>query len=233
MDRATLKNTAKKIIKNRVFTLFAILLLVEFATSIIGAIPVVGGIVMILITGSVTLSLAYIFLRLAEKNKNPEIEDVIYGFRDDNFLRSFVAYILVSICTFLWSLLLIIPGIIKALAYSQTFYILADHPKMEAADAQKLSMAMMKGHKWEYFVLQLSFIPWHIAAVFTFGLLYIYVAPYISTTNAVYYKKLSAEYTKQQVFEKVEEMKEAVVEVAQKAKKAVSKKTASKKKSEK
>ncbi len=224
MDRASIKGTAKKLIKNKVFTLFAILLLVEFGIGILSAIPAVGGIITLLITGSITLSLTYIFLGLADKKRMPVIEDIIYGFRDDNFLRSFVAYILVYICTFLWTLLLIIPGIVKAMAYSQTFYILADHPKIEAADAQKRSIAMMKGHKWEYFMLQLSFIPWHIAAILTFGLLYIYVAPYISTTNAVYYKRLSAEYTKQQVSQKVEEVKEAVVETAEKVKQAVSKK---------
>ena len=149
MDRATLKNTAKKLIKNRVFTLFATLLLVEFGVTILGAVPGVGGIITLVITGAISLSLGYIFLRLVDKNKTPEIEDIIYGFRDGNFLRAFVAYLLVAICTFLWSLLLIIPGIIKALAYSQTFFILSDHPKMEAADAQKRSIAMMKGHKWE------------------------------------------------------------------------------------
>lgn len=202
MDRKALKTLAKQKIKGQIFMLFVIILLIEIALCVIGLVPMVGGIITLLISGAITLSITNIYYQLVVKNKAPQIEDILYGFRDDNFVRSLVAYLVVEIFTFLWSLLLVIPGIIKSFSYSQTFYIMADDPKIGGNEARKLSMKMMHGHKWEYFVLQLSFIPWHILAFFTFGLLYIYVAPYIAATNMAYYQKLSAGYVKSQESQK-------------------------------
>ena len=73
------------------------------------------------------------------------------------------------------------------------FYLLSDNEDMTAAEAQKKSIEMMRGHKWEYFVLNLSFIGWAILALFTFGLLYIWLMPYMEATLANYYLKLKKE----------------------------------------
>ena len=196
MNRSEIKQLAKKRINNHTLTLFAILLLTEFVVMILSMIPAIGGVASLIIAGPIALSLSYIFLRLATKKKTPVMEDLLYGFRDDNFLNALVGYFRIIIFTFLWSLLFIIPGIIKGLAYSQVFFIMADDPKIEPGEAQKRSIAMMHGHKWEYFVFQLSFIPWHLLAALTFGLLYIYVAPYIETAEAVYYDRLKDSYAK-------------------------------------
>lgn len=90
----------------------------------------------------------------------------------------------------LWSMLFIIPGIIASLAYSQTIYIMLDHPDMSALDAIRASKQLMKGHKWEYFVLGLSFIGWSILSSFTLGLLSIWLTPYQHVTYANYYNGL-------------------------------------------
>jgi uncharacterized membrane protein len=92
---------------------------------------------------------------------------------------------------FLWSLLLVIPGVIKAFSYCMTPYILADCPKVKARDALKISMDMMEGHKWEAFVLLLSFIGWIILSLLTFGLVAVfYTTPYMRSTMAVYYQQV-------------------------------------------
>lgn len=93
----------------------------------------------------------------------------------------------------LWSLLFVIPGIIKAISYALTPYILADCKNVRATDALKLSMRMMEGHKWEYFVLGLSFIGWMLLTSLTCGLLYVfYVGPYMNNTFAGYYAERKA-----------------------------------------
>lgn len=96
-----------------------------------------------------------------------------------------------SLFVFLWSLLLIIPGIIKVISYSQAFYIKTENPQMSPMECLRASEDLMRNNKMEYFVLQLSFIGWFILCVLTFGLGFIYVLPYHSVTNAMYYRHLS------------------------------------------
>lgn len=98
--------------------------------------------------------------------------------------------LLSGIYTFLWSLLLIIPGIIKAFAYSQAMYIIAEEPNIGTREALRRSEEMMVGHKAEYFVLQLSFIGWGILSTFTFGILTLWLVPYMNATMANYYQEL-------------------------------------------
>ncbi|MBQ3309386.1 DUF975 family protein [Candidatus Saccharibacteria bacterium] len=214
MDRKKLKTLAKKRLKDRVILCFALILLVGVVTGAISMFPVVGGLAMLLISGSITISFAYIFYQMVDKNRKPEIEDLLVGFRDDNFLRGLVGYLLYAIFTFLWSLLLIIPGIIKSISYSQMFYIMADDPDIDATDAMKKSMKLMKGHKMDYFILQLSFIPWYLLCGITFGIAYIWVGPYVSATNAAFYKEISS--VKSQVTRAVEDLAEEAKEVKKK-----------------
>ena len=108
------------------------------------------------------------------------------------FVPSFVAGLLMSIFVMLWSLLLIIPGIVAGLSYSMTYFILADNPKISGLEAIKKSKEMMKGHKWEYFCLCFSFFWWFVLCAVTFGLAYIYVAPYFNATIANYYEEIKA-----------------------------------------
>lgn len=98
--------------------------------------------------------------------------------------------ILVSIFLFLWSLLLVIPGIVKAFSYSLVYFILIDHPEYSATEAITKSRAMMDGHKWELFKLFLSFIGWWILCIVTFGIAAIWVSPYFMTAFAKFYENL-------------------------------------------
>ena len=93
---------------------------------------------------------------------------------------------------FLWSLLFIIPGFYKEYQYRLVPYILAEQPDMNYKEALQKSAALMNGHKWKAFVLDLSFIPWHIFGLITCGMGTIfYVTPYHSLTQAALYRKLS------------------------------------------
>ena len=91
----------------------------------------------------------------------------------------------------LWSLLFVIPGIIAAFAYSQTIYIMLDNPQISPLEAIAASKQLMRGHKFEYFTLQLSFLGWACLSIFTFGLLGIWLNPYMQVTMANYYNALT------------------------------------------
>ena len=92
--------------------------------------------------------------------------------------------------TLLWSLLFIIPGIIKAYSYYMSMYILAENKGMSAREAISKSKQMMHGHKMELFVLELSFIGWGIVTAVTFGIAGIYVHPYMQATMVNFYDSI-------------------------------------------
>jgi uncharacterized membrane protein len=93
----------------------------------------------------------------------------------------------------LWTLLFIIPGIVKIYSYRMVPYILKEHPELSGTKAITLSRQMMNGHKWNAFVLDLSFIGWIILSALTLGILHIfYVGPYIQATDAELYEALKA-----------------------------------------
>jgi uncharacterized membrane protein len=102
----------------------------------------------------------------------------------------FLTGLLMSVYIFLWSLLLIVPGIIKALSYAMTPYILRDHPELRYDAAIRESMRMMQGNKMKLFLLILSFIGWFILALIPFGLGLFLFLPYYRTSIAAFYEDL-------------------------------------------
>ena len=116
--------------------------------------------------------------------------DLISGFKN-GFGRNVITMLLVDVCVALWSLLLVVPGIIKAYEYLMVPYIIADDAEISRKDAFAKSKEMMKGNKWKTFVLQLSFIGWGILSVITCGLVGIFYAnPYADATMAELYLTL-------------------------------------------
>jgi uncharacterized membrane protein len=97
-----------------------------------------------------------------------------------------------NIKIFLWSLLFIIPGIIAALNYSMSLFIMAQNPEIGIVEAIELSKKMMKGNKGKLFVLYLSFIGWFLLSGLTFGILMLYVYPYTMTTVAIFFNTVSS-----------------------------------------
>lgn len=102
----------------------------------------------------------------------------------------FVITFFIGLFVTLWSLLLIIPGIIAAISYSMALLIRLDNKDMKPLECIKKSKELMKGHKWEYFTLLLSFIGWMILGLFTFGILYFWLVPYMTVTECNYYNEL-------------------------------------------
>lgn len=119
------------------------------------------------------------------------LKEVLYAFRQGGYLKIVAAKFLQNLFITLWCLLLVIPGIIKAIEYSMVDYILADNPDIRPMDALRESKQMMKGNKWKAFVLGLSFLGWELLSLCTFGLLDVfYVRPYIEGTFAELYLAL-------------------------------------------
>ena len=147
----------------------------------------IGGIAAIFLTGAFTLGLAMMALNVA-REKEVQAEQLFGGFK--NYVPALALSLLVAIFTMLWTLLFIIPGIIKAYSYSMSFYILADDPRIPANEARKRSMAMMKGNKWRLFCLDISFIGWYLLSILTLGILLLWITPYAQAARAEFYRSL-------------------------------------------
>ena len=192
MDRAALKSAAKQQIRGKIGVLFIITLIIAIisvgANLILGLIPVVGSIIAsFIITPAFTLSITRVYLNMIN-GYEPSVGDAFSGF--DDFWSAFKVNFLVGLFTFLWSLLLIIPGFVKSFAYSMSIYILAENKGKAALECINESKAITNGHKMELFVLGLSFIGWILLVLVTFGIAAIWVAPYIQATMANAYRSL-------------------------------------------
>ena len=161
------------------------------SNAVIGAVfSVIGVIISALVGGPLGLGVSECFLKLVREQR-VEIGNMFDGFK--NFVKGFVLQLINTIFIALWSLLFVIPGIIKAYSYSMSFYILADNPEMDANDARKKSMEMMRGYKWRLFCLDLSFIGWYILCILTLGILTLWISPYHNAARAEFYQNLLAE----------------------------------------
>ena len=109
------------------------------------------------------------------------------------YIKNAAAMFLTDLFTALWSLLFIIPGIVKSLAWSQVPYLLAENPGMSGKRARELSDQMTMGHKWDLFVLGLSFIGWNLLGALACGVGVLFVAPYVQATYAEAYAFLRAQ----------------------------------------
>ena len=187
MIRAELKSAAKEQIRGKIGILFVMFLIIFTISLVCTFIPLIGGIASFIITPAFSLSLCMIYLKLT-RNENISVGNIFDGFNITG--KALWLYILTAIFTFLWSCLLIIPGIIKSFAYSMSYYVLADNPELTAREALKKSQEIMNGHKFDLFVLGLSFIGWYFLVGITFGIAAIYVIPYMSATTANFYNSI-------------------------------------------
>jgi uncharacterized membrane protein len=193
MTRAELKAMAKEQIKGNIGTLFVIGLIVAVISAAAGAVPVVGSVATaIVLAPAFTIATIMIYLKLTQGVK-PEIKELFAHF--DKFWAAFKVSFLAGLYTFLWSLLLVIPGIVKSYSYAMSLYILAENPELSAREAIDRSKAMMDGHKMELFVLTLSFIGWALLGTLTMGILYIWLIPYFSATMANFYNSIKPAVT--------------------------------------
>lgn len=119
------------------------------------------------------------------RRESTDAATIFQGF--SSFGKALWLYIIMAFFIYLWSLLLIIPGIIKSLSYSMAPYILADNPEMTAREALRASKELMHGKKGKLFYIGLSFIGWYLLGCITMGIGFIWITPYMQTTIAAFY----------------------------------------------
>lgn len=198
MDRIEIKAKAKEIVKEKwksfwggYLVILAISLLCAIAIEILFKESSVIYSVLTLVASFFTMTLTvgfYSFVLKMVRNEEYSREDIFKYI--GAVLPIATISILVFLFTFLWSILLIIPGIIAALGYTMIYLIYVDSEEMLPMEYLTKSKEMMQGYKWNYFVFNLSFIGWILFSVITLGLGLIFVIPYVTIADALYYDEL-------------------------------------------
>lgn len=137
-----------------------------------------------------TINLGYTQF-LLDQYDGKELECKTLFSKFDRFAQGFLQRFLRNLYIALWSLLFIVPGIVKIYSYAMTPYIMAEHPEMTANEAITASRQMMDGHKGELFCLHLSFIGWQFLNLFTMGIGSLWLNPYMQATEAAFYRHIT------------------------------------------
>ena len=146
-----------------------------------------------------TVQLGYTQYLLKQYNKESfDIKDLFSQF--NRFAQGFLQHFLRSLYVILWSLLLVIPGIVKSYSYAMTPFIMAENPDMTANEAITASRELMDGHKGELFVLELTFFGWILLNILTLGIGSLALNPYMNAARAAFYKDLTAPRTQNTEF---------------------------------
>ena len=152
-----------------------------------GGIPYVSPLIALIVSGPFALGGAVFFLTFVRGGK-VEMGMLFAGFK--NFGNALGACILMGIFIFLWSLLLIIPGWIAMLAYSQTFFLMAEAPSLDPLEAIGKSKALMRGHKGKLFCLYFRFFGWALLCMLTLGIGFLWLSPYMAVSSAHFHEDL-------------------------------------------
>ena len=191
MNRLEIKNWSKSKIKGHIWELLIPIIVAGFLSGLTigqtisheqGKMAFKGGVSVGIFFYFVQVGLAYFMVKFI-KDQEHNFKDLFFFVKD--YVRILIVGILQSLFIILWSLLLIVPGIIKAFGYSLVTLLLADekYNNLGNTDLLKKSEEIMKGHKLDLFVFELSYIGWHILALFTLGLLEIWIVPYYTTAK--------------------------------------------------
>jgi len=184
---AEIMSQARELLRGRWGLPIAFSLLLALLGAAAGMVPYVGQIASSILAGPFQLG-GVIFYVTFVRGGQHELGMLFAGFR--NFGKALGAYLLMTLFIILWALLLIIPGIIAALRYSQTFYLLADNPSLGPLEAISKSKEMMRGYKWKLFCLSLRFIGWALLCILTLGIGLLWLNPYMSASYARFYDDL-------------------------------------------
>ncbi len=191
MNRVELKESAKRQLQGKykdAIILILLMTLISYAATFVGGLlGVLAPVVALVVSGLIGFGYTSYFLKIS-RGETPTYKELFA--RTDLLVPYILITLLVGVFTFLWSLLLIIPGIIASFAYSMVYFVALDHPELSASEVLKKSKQIMDGHKLDYFILILSFTGWIILALFTFGLLYLWLLPYMEVTYANFYNQI-------------------------------------------
>jgi len=166
---------------------FLILLLISMGAALI---PLAGQIIGILIAGPLAVGGAYFALNIV-RDQVAQTDDLFFSF-NNNLSNSILAYLLVVAFALIGFVLLIIPGIIVALALSQTWFILAENPSMDSYDAIMGSKKMMDGYKFKLFKIQLRLLGLGLLCLLTLGIGFLWLIPYQYVVYAKFYEEVKA-----------------------------------------
>lgn len=197
MNRITMKENAKRVIKSHVFISFLVILLYSVISGLPSTLfrekniagPAFGGILtfvlwIVLMPMQNGVKLYFYNLTLTGKEN---FADIIVPYKNGAMGELIKAKLLTTLYIILGTICFIIPGIYMALKYSMVDYAFADNPKIKYSEAMEKSAVLTKGRKGELFILGLSFIGWMFLVILTLGLLIIYVAPYIEASFVQFY----------------------------------------------
>lgn len=193
-SRKEIKNKAKDLLGRAIFgNKWLYLLLAILVTSLIVGV-LSSFLVGIILYGVFLIGLHRVLIGVArEEDERANFNKLFSGFSDNQFVDNMLLGILQELFLFFWTLLFIIPGIIKSYAYAMSYYIKIDHPELSANECITASRKMMKGHKWQLFVIDLSFIGWYILGFLALGIGVLWVHPYHELTKALFYEELKGQ----------------------------------------
>ena len=186
-----LRDRAWNSLSGKYWSLFLMLLVLAVISGVLSGFT--GGVGSLLAL-PMRFALLVAFLNVSRTQCNPQRESMFTVYRD-NFLEAFLVPLLQGLFVFLWSLLFVIPGVIMAYAYSMAIYVANDNPELSAMDAIRKSRELMDGHKWDLFVLDLSFIGWILLCLLTCGIGFFFLAPYIEMAHVEFYRELTEQAT--------------------------------------
>ncbi len=201
MNRVKIKQQAREMIKGNIWNLlkpFLVIFGISFVAGLVMGLtgnsntaePSTGASLLSLVVELAALPISFGALVYVVKfvRKEPyELKDIFAYY--SKFWPIFALDFLIGLFVGLWSLLLIVPGIIAALSYTMAMLLMVDG-EYDAMECIRKSKAMMKGYKWDYFKFQFSFFFWYLLVGITFGIAAIYVGPYVMVADVLYYEDL-------------------------------------------
>ena len=137
-------------------------------------------IIQVIVEGILSMACINVYLKMSRSPAKVSLSSFIEGF--NNWARALLASLWQYLWVTLWTMLFIIPGIIKAISYSQMYMILTEYPEVSVTKSMRISMMITKGHKGDLFVTYLSFIGWAFLCVFTLGIGSFWLTPYMNMT---------------------------------------------------
>ena len=144
----------------------------------------------IFLIGPLSVGLHAVFLPMTRDAREYRIEDLFYSFESSRFVKHMVLGLLYTLYLVLWSLLLVVPAIVKSYSYRLAFYLAIDHPELTANECITMSRRLMDGRKMQAFLLDLSFIGWMLLGTLACGIGTLFVAPYQYAASANFYKAI-------------------------------------------
>ena len=197
-SNADLRNDAKSILRGKWGTAVVITLVTVIIQSMLTAsqdeLPLLYLLLYTFLSLPLNFGITMTYLYLS-RGGGFSVENMFSAFNSTYYIKSVVLGLLTTIYVFLWSMLLIVPGIIKAMSYFLAPYILADNPSLSGEQAICQSMKMMEGHKMDLFLMTLGYLGFVLLSACLLLIPLLWVVPYYQTTFARFYDSVKAEYT--------------------------------------